>query len=235
MIWRRLLAPFFLACAFVALLSGCATQKSALSETVAALWDQSWGNAAGTGIPSNPDMRYRYMRIEVQGRPPALMVLGYVDAHPAGDIETWYSASREVIKTQNGRIVGTAGLETDWVAVRFPVQPVGWEAVPQGGVAFQRERDQMPGYIYGVQEMMRVTPLTTVPVEHLPATLPLLVAQTYRWFREEAQATAGDALPSAWYAWALHRGTQTIVVSEQCLSHKLCLKMQRWPVQEAAQ
>jgi hypothetical protein len=28
---------------------------------------------------------------------------------------------------------------------------------------------------------------------------------------------------------------QTIVYSEQCLSPNLCLKMQRWPVLEAAQ
>jgi hypothetical protein len=163
------------------------------------------------------------------------MVLGYVDADPAGEIETWYSANREVIKTQNGRIVGTAGLETDWVAVRFPVQPQGWETVPQGGAAFQRERDQMPGYRYGVQEMLRIKPLATAPVDHLPASLPLPLAGTYRWFMEESTAAAESALPSAWYAWGQHRGMQSIVYSEQCLSPKLCLKMQRWPVLEAAQ
>jgi Group 4 capsule polysaccharide lipoprotein gfcB, YjbF len=217
------------------LLTGCASRSSVVSETVAAVWAQKWGNAATDVIPGNLDLRYRYMRIEVQGRPPVLMVMGYADNDAAGEIETWYSAGREVIKTQNGRILSTAGLETDWVAVRFPVPAPGWEAVPKDGVSFQRERDQMPGYAFGLLDGLKVTPLGMAPVEHLPASLPLPVARTYQWFREESNAAAGNSLPAAWYARGLHRGMQTIVYSEQCLSPSLCLKMQRWPVLEATQ
>jgi hypothetical protein len=72
-------------------------------------------------------------------------------------------------------------------------------------------------------------------VERLPTALPLDIANTYRWFQQDARTTVGDALPSAWFAWGQHRGMQTIVYSEQCLSPSLCLKMQRWPVLEAAQ
>jgi hypothetical protein len=179
-------------------------------------------------------MRYRYMRLEVQGRPPALMVMGYSDADPAGEIETWYSAKREVIKTQNGRIVSTAGLEIDWVAVRYPGQPLSWDAVPPNGVAVQRQRDQMPGYAYGLDDVLWVTPLASAPLDRLPASLPADVASNYRWFQQDTHSAAGDALPRVWFAWGQHRGMQTIVYSEQCLSPTLCLKMQRWPVQEGA-
>jgi hypothetical protein len=178
-------------------------------------------------------MRYRYMRVEVSGRPTALMVMGYVDPHPAGEIESWYSAGREVIKIQNGRVVSTAGLETDWLAVRYPDQLLKWEDVPAGGIALQRHRDQMPGYGYGVQEVLWVTPLAAPPTERLPPSLPLGLASSYRWFQQDTRSSTAEPLPRAWFAWGKHRGVQTIVYSEQCLSPSLCLKMQRWPVVEA--
>jgi hypothetical protein len=163
------------------------------------------------------------------------MVMGYADPDPAGEIETWYSARREVIKTQNGRIVSTAGLETDWVGVRYADQPPNWDSVPVSGVVLQRQRDQMPGYVYGLVDTLLVTPLVTAPDEHLPTSLPLDVASTYQWFQQDTLSDAGEPLPRAWFAWGKHLGMQTIVYSEQCLSPSLCLKMQRWPVLEAAQ
>jgi Group 4 capsule polysaccharide lipoprotein gfcB, YjbF len=215
--------------------AGCATRQSVLSETISALWSQGGNAALAVSVPANPDMRYRYMRVEVQGKPAALMVMGYADPDPAGEIETWYSASREVIKTQNGRIVFTAGLDTDWVAVRYAIPPKNWDSVPASGLVLQRQRDQMPGYAYGVVDTLWVAPLATAPKEHLPMSLPLNVASSYQWFQQDTHSVVGEPLPRAWFAWGKHRGMQTIVYSEQCLSPSLCLKMQRWPVLEAAQ
>jgi Group 4 capsule polysaccharide lipoprotein gfcB, YjbF len=230
--WRRLWAPFFLVCFVAVGLAGCAARPSVLSETLSALWAQSGSGAGAAALPTSPDPRYRYLRVEVQDRPPALMVLGYADPDSAGEIETWYSANREVIKTQNGRIVSTAGLETDWVAVRYPLQPPSWDAIPPNGVAVQRQRDVMPGYAYGLDDVLWVTPLGLAPAGRLPTSLPVGIANTYRWFRQDARSAAGEALPSAWFAWGKHRGMLTIVYSEQCLSASLCLKMQRWPMSE---
>jgi hypothetical protein len=74
---------------------------------------------AKSAIPAMPDLRYNYLRVEVEGHPPAMLVLGYLAPHPLGQIEVWYSGNRETIRTQNGRVVGSTGTFHDWHAVGF--------------------------------------------------------------------------------------------------------------------
>ena len=190
------------------------------------------GFAEAATLPAKPNPLYRYLRIEAAGRAPALLVLGYVDAHPQGDIEVWYSAKNEVIKTQNGRIVGTTGLEVDWRAVRFPSAPPAWAAVPLQGGVYQRLRDEMPGHRYAVSDRMELKPWLGLPPISLPISLPVEPANAYRWFRETALSSTDPPLPPAWFAWGQHWGQTAVVYSEQCLSATFCLKLQRWPVQE---
>jgi hypothetical protein len=216
----------------MALLAGCASRGSVLSETFSALYSQTMG--ATSAIPAAPDARLRYLRVEVAGHAPGLLVLGYVDPHPQGEIEVWYSAEHEVIKTQNGRVVGTAGLETDWVAVRFPSTPPAWAQVGPGGATYQRVRDQMPGYQFELADQLTLMPWAGLPAVALPPSLSPTQARTYRWFREAPLASNGRALAPSWYAWGRHLGVATVVYSEQCLSPTLCLKLRRWPVQEEA-
>ena len=66
-------------------------------------------------IPLNPSLRC--LRVTVRGRV-ALMVLGYVEPPPEGVIDTCYSHKGELIRLQNGRVVATAGLETNWRMVK---------------------------------------------------------------------------------------------------------------------
>lgn len=222
--------PLLFVLAVVVVLAGCATKRSALSETVTAFFTQ--GAAANAAIPAKPDPRFLYLRVEQQGLPPAMLVLGYVDPHPQGDIEVWYSAQQEVLKIQNGRIVGSAGLTTDWSRVRFPAAPPAWGAVPAQGAQYLRIRDEMPGYQFDLVDNLHLTAWAGLPASKLPASLPADTARSYQWFREAAVPAHGPALPPAWYAWGMRGGVATVVYSEQCLSPVLCLKMQRWPVQE---
>lgn len=181
------------------------------------------GSAVLYPIPAAPDPRFRYLRVEVAGNLPGLLVLGYVDEHPQGAIEVWYSANRETLKLQNGRIVATTGLPLDWAAVRFATAPPDWPQIPPEGTLYTRSRDELPRYRFGIAEQVRVQPLAG------PAP--------YRWFGETVQPTAGapvPALPPARFAWGRHRGVWTVVQSEQCLTPDFCLKLQRWPVQEEA-
>lgn len=176
---------------------------------------------------------YRYLRIEVAGRSSALLVLGYIDAHPQGDIEVWYSAKREVIKTQNGRIVSTSGLELDWRRVQFSVAPPAWTHVPPQGVTYSRLRDVMPGHHAAIHEQIELKPwLGQLPMA-LPATLPPAVARGYRWFREAPLDGSAQPVPPAWFALGMQGDLPVVVYSEQCLSANFCLKLQRWPVQES--
>ena len=215
-------------------LLGCASGSTPLADVLSGVVSEQWGAANDVSLLHKTNPIYRYLRIEVVGRPAALLVLGYVDAHPQGNIEVWYSASREVIKTQNGRIVSTSGLELDWRRVHFAVAPPAWDAVPPQGLIYNRLRDQMPGYHDAISDQLEVTPWPGLPPINLSATLPVDAARSYRWFREAVVSSSAQPLPPAWFAWALRGGSPTVVYSEQCLSASFCLKLQPWPVQESA-
>lgn len=215
-------------------LLGCASGSTPLADVLSGVVSEQWGAASDAGLLHKTNPLYRYLRIEVVGRPAALLVLGYVDAHPQGNIEVWYSASREVIKTQNGRIVSTNGLELDWRRVQFPVAPPAWDQVPPQGLVYTRLRDEMPGHHATISDQLEAKPWPGLPPLVLPATLPLESATSYRWFREAALSSSGQPLPPAWFAWGLRGGSPTVVYSEQCLSASFCLKLQSWPIQESA-
>jgi hypothetical protein len=200
---------------------------------MSALASNKFGSGDESVQTAKPNPRYRYLRIEVEGRAPALLVLGYIDAHPQGDIEVWYSAKREVIKTQNGRIVGTTGLELDWRAVRFPSAPPAWADARSQGHVYQRLRDEMPGHRYAISDRLELKPWVGVPPITLPASLPGGQARAYHWYREATLSSSAQPLPPAWFAWGVQHGQPTVVYSQQCLSATFCLKLQRWPVQES--
>jgi hypothetical protein len=215
-------------------LIGCASGSTPLADVLSGVVSEGFGSGKESTPTIKPNPSYRYLRVEVEGRPSALLVLGYVDAHPLGNIEVWYSAKREVIKIQNGRIVSTTGLELDWRSVLFPTPPLVWTALPVQGVVYSRLRDEMPGHHYAIADQLALKPWPGVPPLHLPASLSIEQASSYQWFREDTLSTTAQPLPPAWFAWGVHRGQPTVVYSRQCLSATFCLRLQRWPVQEKA-
>ena len=168
------------------------------------------------------DPRLRYLRVTVHGRV-VIMALGYIEPHPEGEINTWYSSEGEVIRLQNGRVVGTAGLERDWRAVRNFGLPTWKDVIGGPAVVYRRERDEMPGYRFGIEETVS---LYSVPVP-INAKLAGLPATGLRWY-EEAVLGQPDRLPSARYALYDKEGAQLVIYGEQCLSRDLCLSWQIW-------
>ncbi len=249
MAWKwRLRALFFLVRRFVdrrgsrvALavltvgLAGCASGNNLVSDVVRGVVAERFGDAPDpiAGVKLNPD--YRYLRVEVAGRPPALLVLGYVDPHPDGEIEVWYSAKQEVIKTQNGRIIATFGLETDWRAVRLQPALPPWAADPSNGMRFARLRDEMPGYRYAITEQVEGRPWPGPPPQGVSAVFANTAAKGLHWYREVALGNTGRSpMPPAWFALGPSGGRDTVVYSEQCLSPVFCLRLIRWPLQDGA-
>ena len=217
-----------------ALLLGCASGTNPMSEALSALAAQAFasGDTAVLGAKLNP--QYRYLRVEVVGHAAALMVLGYIDPHPLGDIEVWYSGNGEVIRTQNGRIVATSGLPIDWRAVRFASNPPPWSAVPAEGAFYQRSRDEMPLHRYAISERLKLARLADQPTAVQVAPLPLAQARAATWFREDTLSSTAEPVPSALFAWGNYAGQGAVVYSYQCLSATFCLKLMPWPVQEVA-
>lgn len=185
------------------------------------LWDAIPGLGKNVdAIKLNP--RLRYLRVTVRGRV-AFMVLGYVEPTPEGEVDTWYSSEGEVIRLQNGRIVGTAGLETDWRAVRNVSLPAWKDLAGRPAVVYSRERDEMPGYRYGIAERVKLYP---VPAPN-NSKLVGLPADGLRWY-EEAVLGQPDGLASGRFALHAKDGEPLVVYGEQCLSQSLCLAWQLW-------
>ena len=209
-------------CLALAVLSLCACGHTPVTRT---LFDAIPGLGKNVdAIPLNPNLRY--LRVTVRGRV-AFMVLGYVEPYPEGQIDTWYSGEGEVIRLQNGRVVGTAGLETDWRAVRnFSIPAwkdmVGRQAGSQV-LVYRRERDEMPGYRFGIAESVSLYPVR--PPSN--AKLLGLPVDGLRWY-EEAVLGQPDGLPSARFALYEKEGVHLVIYGEQCLSQDLCLSWQIW-------
>lgn len=188
---------------------------------------------------ATPNPNFQYLRVTVEGRL-ALFVLGYIDPHPHGPVEVWFSAEKEVLRLQNGRLIGATGPSTEWQGVVIPTLPA-WETLARSTEPLQwtRIRDVMPGYRFGLRDTLSLH-VTAAPAK---SALLGIAPQNLLWFEERMQpppaatnilsalSTSGDYhLPPARYALALRNGKGTIVYGEQCLSARLCFTWQRWPV-----
>jgi len=165
----------------------------------------------------------------------SFLVLGDVDQGPAGPLQVWYSAGRQVLRLQQGRVAGSAGLTVDWAAVDWQGLPATWSAAGAVPLQYLRVRDVMPGHWAGVRE--RVTLARTAAPAHL--ALPGITEAEWRrwvWFTEEATPVdaggrplrGGVRLPPALYAVDLGQPGEPVLYSRQCLAPDFCLEIQPW-------
>ena len=228
---RTLAAVFSL----VVVLSGCSSAGNAIWETLPYAYRR---NPGVDNAKLNPN--FRYLRVTIGGRV-VLLALGNVDTDPQGSIEVWYSAEREVLRLQKGRLVGAVGLTTEWRNVSIPELP-SWSAVAASDRVFRwtRTRDVMPGYRFGVKDELSLRVVKVPQRSELHGVEP----QRLTWFEERDESESGAwtseifsgsvganaALPPARYAVAFDGGRETVVYGEQCLAARLCFAWQRWPV-----
>ncbi len=226
---RALAAAVLVACTLAACTSGMNSMVQTLQQAVQ-------GNRSVSDANLNP--AFRYLRITLDGRV-SFLALGSEDKHPQGPVEVWFSAQREVLRLQNGRLVGAAGVTTEWRAVTLPEMP-SWSTLVQSGQPFQwvRMRDVMPGYRYGMRDELVLSAITPPQKSALQG----VDAQSLSWFEERFRTgvAAGrltklvtdvgidGVLPPARYAVDLRDGKEIVVYGEQCLAPELCFTWQRW-------
>jgi len=220
------LAVLLLLAGVVGVVSGCSTGSQALVDTARSVWG---GPSAADSTRLNPG--FRYLRVSIDGRA-ALLVLGYVDAHPRGRTEVWYSAEREVLKLQNGRVVGVTGLTTEWRRVALPALP-DWTALLASTQPFEwtRTRDVMPGYRYGVEDRLTLKRIDP-PDDSRLVGKGGKGSRNLIWFEEivAPDARGERALPPVRYALDPRATGEPVVYGEVCLARDLCFAWQRWPV-----
>lgn len=199
-------------------LAGCARDQSAAYQVARSLVRP---NADIDALPLDPHLRY--LRVTANGKA-ALMALGYTDVGPNGaPVQVWYSAMGEVLRLQQGRLKGLTGAPVEWRTVAWPGGLPAWpEVLSQGvhGPAYQRQRDEMPGYRLDVKDTLQLQPLPAPGGTELTG----VSASSLRWFQE---TTSDSALPPARYA--VHADTAEPIYGEQCLRVDLCLTWQVWP------
>jgi hypothetical protein len=206
-----LLAPLWLA--------GCQSGPDPTVEMIRAALFPSQPSGAGL------DPRVSYLRVTARQRV-AFFALGYVDPHPQGAIEVWYSAERETLRLQNGRVVGMSGAATEWRQVRLPALP-SWSELRDRNSAFgwTRVRDVMPGYRFNLRDELQLRPIAVPARSALVGVDP---ASLY-WFEETLLPGPGvDPLQPARYAVQTVQGEAVVVYGEQCLSADFCLTWQPW-------
>lgn len=218
-----------------AVLLGCSAGGNAILQTLPYAYKRSPGV---DDAKLNPN--FHYLRVTTGGRV-ALLALGELDRDERGQIEVWYSAEREVLRLQNGRLVGAVGLTTEWRNVALPELP-SWSAAARNAHGFRwtRARDVMPGYRFGVKDVLALRVIATPQRSALRGLDPDGLA----WFEERvvpetvARRSAifgdrigvDDTLPPARFAVDVSGARDTVVYGEQCLAADLCFTWQRWPV-----
>jgi group 4 capsule polysaccharide lipoprotein GfcB/YjbF len=206
----------------VAALCACNSGMNAVVQTL-----RGAVHAEDASAGARLDPAFRYLRVTTDSRV-ALLALGYVERDPRGPVEVWYSARREVLRLQNGRLVGAVGLPTEWRGVSLPQLPA-WSAVARGErpLRWVRVRDVMPGYRFGIRDALAVRAIAPPAKSALEGLDP----QRLVWFEERLEPPGADefALPPARYA--VDAGE--VVYGEQCLAPDFCFTWQRWPAQRA--
>ena len=213
--------------------SACAPSSPALVQTL---------NVAGKQIFTSDDSfqsaalrldpQWQYLRVQLNDGPSNIFVLGHVDANPHGAVEVWYSAKAEVLKLQEGRIVGTHGLAWDWTKVRLDPAPKPWETMGSESTVSKRFHDELPSYRFGVVDTVQTQAWQALPSPRWAVPQEVLQLSDLRWYRESAQVAGAGTSTVSWFARGSHLGSPAIVYSEQCLSATHCFRLQRLPMPE---
>lgn len=208
----------------VATLSGCASlEKSALVRVAHQLVRQSDATERSEFAPP-----FHYLRVVVDGNA-IFLASDTSDIDSISQPSTWYSAGKEVLRFQDGRLVAAVGLKTEWRGVSIPHFPRWSElAMTKAPLKWMRVRDVMPGYRYGIKDSLVLAPIA-VPSDSRLKDIP---PGSLTWFEErfEPSLKQQNALPPARYAVEIRDATEVVVYGEQCISDELCLSWQRWPV-----
>lgn len=219
------LIPLFMAVLASLFLPGCGHTPM----TITVFDALGIGQSSVDEIKINPKLQY--MRVSTPARV-VLMVLGYADPTLNGVLETWYSSEGEVLKLLNGRLVSSSGLDLDWRSVRYSGVPDWNTMIGKTEAQYQRVRDEMPGYKFGIQENLRLLKVNWPSNSRLHG----IPANALVWFEESLVLTniphaqlGSSALPTARYAIGYKNSNQTVMYAEQCLATDQCISWQPWP------
>lgn len=175
--------------------------------------------------------RFVYLHITPPRQDPLLAVLAYVDPHPQGAIWVWHAPGGQVLKTQNGRLAGLAGVPQAITLGSLSPSIAQW---PADGEVFSGVRvwDAPLRYRYGIEETITLQPIGASEVprfvkRHLERRLASPDTSNWSWVRQTGTVTG-----HAWFAKVAVNEQRSIVYSYQCLEDDFCLHLASWPLMQ---
>lgn len=207
----NILAPILLILTTV-LISGCVTGAGDIVKTL-----QLSLNSPEVAPPDASNTGLSYLRLVKAGKV-IYLVKGSIEQNSFGNIEVWYSSIGEVLRTQNGRIITTTGLASDWTTTNYSPAP-NWQSILSNQITVNRIHDEMPGYKFNITEAVTLKTIPTPTKHHLLG----FDAGKLIWIEERAKASNQP------WRYALIPETAEVVYSEQCFQPDQCMAWQSWP------
>lgn len=186
-------------------------------------------NTGDKSEPTHFSPSFHYLRVALNDR-----VIFMASASPTAAIKNgvsvWYSADREVLRFQNGRLIAAVGALHEWRSVTIPALPE-WEVLSKQTqpLKWTRIRNVMPGYHYELQDKLVLYRIETPSNSRLKTIQP----NNLVWFEEQFESTeeTPHSLPKARYAVEIKDGHAQVIYAEQCIATELCFSWQQWPPQ----
>lgn len=213
-------------------LMGCAGESRIVQETMAFAWESGKFKDGTLTEQLKPDTRYLKVR-NLQGA--VLLVFNSAEATLTTGVasEVWRSGANEIVKFQEGRLVSTSGLATDWLAVRYIGAPAWTQLLSNSDAniaSYTRRVDLKRGYQFDKTQTLTLKRIAQ-PLGHM---LQGIDRPDAVWFEETA---APSQLPSSIYA-AVPNWNQTgqakVVYTWHCIKADECFSFQEWSAQDQA-
>jgi hypothetical protein len=221
---------------FITLISACAGDKSNIVYDTFKLGFSN-PNTVIDETPLNPN--YRYLKVEVNNRP-ALLVLGYEDNKKNHGRAIWYSAFKEVIQIEGGRLAGSEGLDTNWTQVKLQNPPPFSKVLVKPNIrrAYQpkyryvRIRTVMPGYQVNIRETVVMQALDSIPSDAPKELKDEKVNRDIRWVEETVLVPSQSKNPSITplrAIYAIDSKTEQVIYGKQYLTPNDFISWLTWP------
>jgi len=242
-----LLVNFFCLFLLVSIIQGCTTASDAAFQTFKSAF-QNTSSQINQAI-LNPE--FRYLRVNIAGLD-ALMVKGYLDKDRNGEIEIWYSSDGSVMRFQQGRYLGSVGLDTNWQNVSFKNPPRLEQIVsyfdrpnpspkissvnafyPTEQYFYSRNHTLIPARKTILDESISASVSRNTPQLIPKNFLPYLQSKELIWVTEQTSQSISDkkSSPISWYGFQKTNNQYSLVVGQQCLTMDFCITWMPWPVQ----
>ena len=243
-VWRARASAAALCAAALVLLQGCALAPPAVVALANTVGSALTGASSALPGPERLSANLSYLYVQAPGQAPVFFALGYIEPGAlASDPPTlvWFSAQREVLRTQGGRLLGLTGVPQGKTALSWSPSAPAWvdflaqkPSAPATSPSFVRTWDEPARHRFGRTDrvsihLQRPSDLPRTVLRHLRG--PLLGADYSNW---SWLVQRSDREPQAWFALAPVAGAMQVVYSYQCLDADTCFHIAPWPLGQVA-